>query len=82
MLIGVGNSDQLFGGAGNDQLAGDSSGSTDAADYVGLAYHGDDYLDGGGKKQAPEKPTRAEGHGQLACTIDTASRSNEPAVPV
>ena len=46
VLIGGGNSDQLFGGAGNDQLVGDSSGATDSNGYVGLVYHGDDYLDG------------------------------------
>jgi Ca2+-binding RTX toxin-like protein len=45
-LQGSGGSDELFGGADNDTLIGDSSGKTNDAYYVDLAYHGADYLDG------------------------------------
>ncbi|MFS2036836.1 calcium-binding protein [Polaromonas sp. CT11-55] len=40
-LLGYGKDDSLFGGAGNDLLWGDASGSALAGEY-----HGSDYLDG------------------------------------
>ena len=47
-LLGQGGSDRLYGGAGNDKLWGDEWGSASADPGVTpLAYHGQDYLDGG-----------------------------------
>ena len=43
---GGGRDDVLFGGAGNDQLWGDVAGRTGDPDYLALAYHGSDDLDG------------------------------------
>jgi hypothetical protein len=45
-LQGGGGSDVVYGGADNDLMWGDASGSTGAADYLGLAYHGNDHMDG------------------------------------
>ncbi len=47
-LTGGGGNDDIYGGADNDKLYGDSGGNTGNADYVNLAYHGNDYLDGEG----------------------------------
>ena len=61
-ITGGGNADNLFGGAGDDKIWGDSSGMTDSQDYVALANHGadyidgedgNDYLEGGGSNAAP-----------------------------
>jgi Ca2+-binding RTX toxin-like protein len=41
-----GGSDVVFGGAGNDKIWSDASGKTSSPDYVDVAYHGNDYLDG------------------------------------
>ncbi len=45
-LTGGGGNDVIYGGADNDKLWGDVGGKTSDADYVDLAYHGSDYLDG------------------------------------
>ncbi len=42
---GAGN-DHIIASAGDDRLQGGSGGNTASADYVNLAYHGNDYLDG------------------------------------
>ncbi len=46
-IHGGGGADLLIGGAGADTIYGDSSGPTDDAFFVKLAYHGDDSIDGG-----------------------------------
>ncbi len=45
-LTGGGGNDVIYGGADNDKLWGDVGGKTSDADYLDLAYHGSDYLDG------------------------------------
>lgn len=45
-LIGGGSNDDIYGGANDDKMWGDSDGKTSDADYLDLAYHGNDYLDG------------------------------------
>ncbi|WP_166871279.1 putative Ig domain-containing protein [Massilia mucilaginosa] len=45
-ISGDGGSDVVFGGADNDKIWGDSAGKTDAKNYAGLQFHGEDYLDG------------------------------------
>ena len=47
-LTGRGGKDEIYGGADNDRLYGDSGGKTDDAEYVNLANHGANYLDGEG----------------------------------
>lgn len=45
-INGGGKADALYGGAGNDDIAGDYWGRTDGQFYVSLDVHGADYLDG------------------------------------
>jgi trimeric autotransporter adhesin len=45
-LYGGGQDDVVFGGGDNDTIFGDTSGKTNETDYLTLAYHGNDYLDG------------------------------------
>lgn len=45
-LSGGGGSGVIYGGPDNDRMWGDASGKTSDADYLELAYQGNDYLDG------------------------------------
>ena len=45
-LTGGGGNDVVYGGNDNDRMWGDVSGKTSEMDYLNLAYHGNDYLDG------------------------------------
>lgn len=45
-LTGGGGNDVVYGGNDNDRMWGDASGKTSEIDYLDLAYHGNDYLDG------------------------------------
>ena len=45
-LYGQGSNDQVYGGAGDDQMYGDDPVKTGDADYLDVAFHGNDYLDG------------------------------------
>ncbi len=42
-LTGGGGSDDIYGGADNDKIWGDDTGNTGDANYLNLAYHGNDY---------------------------------------
>lgn len=44
---GGGANDVLYGGTDDDHLYGDDSGRIEAVGYLDLAFHGDDWLDGG-----------------------------------
>jgi len=46
ILIGGGGADVIYGGTGNDGMLGDCEGNTSDTDYLDLAYHGNDYMDG------------------------------------
>lgn len=45
-LTGGGGNDVVYGGVGADKMLGDASGKASEADYLDVAYHGNDYLDG------------------------------------
>lgn len=45
-LVGQGGSDTVYGGADNDSMWGDDAVKTGDADYLDVAFHGNDYLDG------------------------------------
>ena len=45
-LWGTGGNDVVYGGADNDQIWGDVAGKTSDANYLDVAYQGNDYLDG------------------------------------
>jgi Ca2+-binding RTX toxin-like protein len=45
-LTGGGGNDVVYGGVGADKMWGDSGGKASESDYLDVAYHGNDYLDG------------------------------------